>query len=201
MDEFQSTLWTVIRGARSGDEAALREFALKYRAPVVAYAARRGLRDEAEDIAQEVFLRLFQDGVLAKADPSKGRFRSLVLAVTRNVIGHHVERAKTKKRGGGRVQSLGDLDPAGSRDDDFDREWVSHLVEVALARLAKEHPSYHAALSASLEGRPYEGDSKNHLFRGRQKLAEYLRDQVRDYSTSRADYEEELRYLSGFLPK
>ena len=192
MSEFQSTLWTVIRGAGKGDEAALRDFVLKYRPPVLAYLVRRGFRAEAEDLAQEVFLRVFQDRVLLKADPSLGRFRSLLLSVTRHVLGHHVERELAKKR----VPPPPVPEP--STDEDFDREWVAHLIEVALARLAKEHPNYHEALRASLEGGT--PADYNHVARGKKKLAEYLKDQVRDYSASRAELDEELRFLSRFFP-
>ncbi len=212
MSDFQSTLWTLIRGADRGDEAALREFALKYRTPVVAYVTRRGFAREADDLAQEVFLRVFQDRVLSKADPSRGRFRSLLLSVTRHVIGHHVERQLARKRGAGEVGPLEGVEPAAPASDEaFDREWVGHLIEVALARLAREHPAYHEALrrflledasaaeAARALGRS-EQDVHNHLHRGRKKLADYLREQVRDYSSSRADYDEELDYLSRFFP-
>ena len=195
MSEFQSTLWTVIRGAGKGDEAALRDFVLKYRPPVLAYLARRGFRAEAEDLAQEVFLRVFQDRVLLKADPSLGRFRSLLLSVTRHVLGHHVERELAKKRVPPASSGAAE---AAKEDEDFDREWVSHLIEVALARLAKEHPNYHDALRASLDGKAAD---YTHVARGKKTLAEYLRDQVRDYSASRAELDEELRFLSKFFPR
>jgi RNA polymerase sigma factor (sigma-70 family) len=209
MTEFQSTLWTLVLKARDGNESALRDFTLKYRAPIIAYISRRGLAHEAEDLAQEVFLRFFKDGVLLKADPSKGRFRTLVLAVTKRVIGHHLEREHAKKRCGGSVQPLADIDVA-APDESFDREWVAHLVEVALARLAREHPNYHDALKRFLaDGQPYDviakalaisqGDVKNFVYRGKQKLIEYLRDQIRDYSGSQAEYDEEFTYLSKFF--
>lgn len=213
MSEFQSTLWTVIRGAGRGEERALREFVLKYRAPVAAYVARRGLAADAEDLAQEVFLRLLQDGVLSKADPSKGRFRSLLLAVTRHVVGHHLDRERAQKRGGGQVGSLEGIDVAQPDEDEpFDREWVAHLLEVALARLAREHANYHEAIrQALMEGKPWaeiaaamarsEGDVANYISRGKRKLVDYLRDQVRDYSASHQDYAEELRHLARFFPK
>ncbi len=213
MTDFQSTLWTVIRGAGRGDEASLREFVLKYRAPVAAYLARRGLSKDAEDLAQEVFLRLFQDRVLAKADPARGRFRSLLLAVTRHVVGHHLEKEHARKRGAGQVRPLEGIDVASPEpDESFDREWVAHLVEVALARLARDHPNYHEALRrALLEGKPWgeiaaalgksEGEVGNWIHRGRRKLVEYLQDEVRDYSLSRDDYAEELRHLGRFFPE
>lgn len=213
MSEFQSTLWTVIRSADQGDETALREFTLKYRPPVVSYITRHGLSSEAEDLAQEVFLRIFRDGVLSKADPSKGRFRSLILAVTRHVIGHHLERERSQKRGAGQVRPLGDLDVASQEPDEhFDREWVAHLIEVALARLARELPHYHDALRQFLmEGKPAaeiaramektDAEVYNYISRAKRKLVDYLQDEVRDYSTSRAAFDEELQYLSRFFPK
>jgi len=200
VNDFQSTLWTVIRGADRGEEAALREFALKYRGPIVAYIARRGLPNDAEDLTQEVFLRLLQDRVLAKADPSRGRFRSLLLAVTRHVISHHRERESAQKRGGGNVRGLENVDVSSQEpDESFDREWVGHLVEVALARLAREHPNYHEALRRSvLEGES--GIDHNLVHRGKKKVADYLREQIQEYSLSREDYEAELQYLSRFFP-
>jgi RNA polymerase sigma-70 factor (ECF subfamily) len=213
MSDFESTLWTLILEARAGQEHALRDFILRYRTPVVAYCARRGLASEAEDLAQEVFLRLFRDGVLLKADPSKGRFRNLLLAVTKHVIGNHLEREHAEKRGGGHVQPISDLDVAASEpaDDDFDREWVTHLLEKALARLAREHSNYHEALRQFLmDGRSYaeisktigksEGEIKNYIFRGKAKLTEFLKEEVREYSATHVEYDQEIQYLSRFLP-
>lgn len=212
MSEFQSTMWTVIRGARDGNDEALSRFVNTYRPPVVNFCRRRGLEADAEDLAQEVFLRLIMDGVLQKADPARGRLRSLVLAVTKRVIGHHLERRSAAKRGGGQVHSLGDLDVAATPPDaaEFDRDWVAHLVARALDRLAQEYPHYQVAVRAFfLENKSYaeiaaatgksEGDIKNHLHRGRQKLVELVRAEVRDYSASDDEYAEELRALSDTL--
>ena len=212
MNEFQSTLWTLIRGAGQGDEAALRAFVGRYRDPVAAYCRRRGFAADADDLAQEVLIRLLQDGVLRGADPARGRFRSLLLAVTKHVIGNHVERETAQKRGAGRVEPLADRDLAApAPDDDFDREWVAHLVRTALDRLAKERPQYHDALRQFLlEGRTYaeiakatgcaESDVKNRVFRGKGKLVAFLREAVKEYSESEKGYEEELAWLDRMMP-
>ena len=177
------------------------------------YCNRRGFASEAEDLSQEVFIRLLQQGVLLKVDKTHGRFRSLLRAVTRHVIGHHVERATALKRGAGRVQPLGEIDLAGPGEEDpaFDREWVAHLLEVALTRLETEHPNYHQAVKGYLlEGKTYaeiaeaSGVStqslKNHIHRGRNKLIGYLREQVRDYCQSHAEYEDELGLIGQLFP-
>ena len=210
---FESTLWTVIRRARDGEEDALQRFVRSYGPAIVSYLVRRGFGREAEDLAQEVFLRVFRAGLLDSADPSKGRFRNLILAVTRNVLGNHVERQLAAKRGGGKVVPLEDAAVApDGEDDSFAREWVTHLLARAFERLAREHPAYHEALRAFLlEGKTYaeiqarsghpETTIKNHVHRGKRKLAEYVRDEVREYSASREDYEEELASLARFLPE
>ncbi len=205
-------MWTLIQGAREGNEDALQDFVRRYRAPVIAYCTRRGFRAEAEDLSQEVFLRLFKERLLFKADPSRGRFRSLLIAITRHVIGNHVERATAKKRGGGKVLPLGGIDVASPTDDEeFDRDWVAHLIELALDRLAREHANYHEALQRFLmAGQSYAeieaetgksaGELKNHIYRGKQKLIQYLRELVRDYAASRSEYDEELQHLAHFFP-
>ena len=212
MSEFQSTLWTLIIDARKGNEKAFETFVMKYRPPVLAFCTRKGMASEAEDLAQEVFTRVFNDGILAKADRSKGRFRSLLLVVTKHVIGNHLERIRAKKRGGGQVQPLGEIDVADPVEEpDFDREWVSHLIESSLVRLSESNPNYHEALRRFLiDGESYaviapamgksEGEIKNYIHRGKAKLVQYLQEDVLEYSRTHGEYEEELRHLSQYLP-
>jgi RNA polymerase sigma-70 factor (ECF subfamily) len=210
---FPATRWTVVGAARDGDEEAVREFLERYRRPVVRFLAQRGAGDEADDLAQEVFLRLFADGVLAKADPDRGRFRSLVLAVARNVLGHHLRRRQALKRGEGKVVSLGEHDPAQAQEEDpaFDREWLLRLLQLALARLEQAHPNYHEAIRRFLlEGQDQPSvaqamgcatrDVKNYVYRGRRKLAAFVRDEVRNYTTSAREFEEELEALARLFP-
>ena len=81
------------------------------------------------------------------------------------------------------------MNPPAAADDAFDREWVAHLIAVALARLAGSHPRYHEALRRFLiDGQSYAeiaaetgrkpGDLKNDIYRGRAKLVAFLRDEV-----------------------
>ena len=95
-----ATRWTLIGAARGGDAGAQRLFADKYRGPVLAYLRRRGLDADAEDVTQEVFLRLFRGGVLDRATESGGRFRDLLLAVTKHTLTDHWRAAGAVKRGG-----------------------------------------------------------------------------------------------------
>jgi RNA polymerase sigma factor (sigma-70 family) len=208
---FETTLWSLIRDAREGHESRFAQFVERYRPAVVRFLVRRGLADDAEDLAQEVFLRLVRDQVLTRADPGRGRFRSLLLAVTRNVLGHHLERERAAKRGMACTEPLGARDPAEPAEtDEFDRQFVSRLIELALDRLRREHPHYFEALRNDLLDAHHEAQPDastvppqvryNHRSRGRRKLIEYLKSEVRDYSASHPEYEEELGYLSRFFP-
>lgn len=212
MSQFPSTMWTVIEEARRGVPDALERFVLGYRAPVLAYLRRRGFAAEAEDLAQEIFIRFLMDGVLSRVDPRKGRFRHLLLAVTRHVAGHHVERGMAKKRGAGQVEALGAREIAAREEDpDFDEEWMSHLLERALARLAKDNTRYHDVLRLSVEGLIHEeiggrlglswGQVKDALHRAKKKLAGFVQEEIRAYSTSEADFSSEIESLGRYLPR
>jgi RNA polymerase sigma-70 factor (ECF subfamily) len=209
---FETTLWTVVRNARAGGPDAATTLVARYRDPVRRWLRARGLSDaDADDLAQETFVRLFAEGVLAKADPAKGRFRSLLLAVARNVVLHHREREGAQKRGAGRVVPLADLDVAArDRDADFDREWVAHLIQVALDRLEKENANYFRAVKLALVEqqshreiaaamKKTEDEVRNYVSRGRAKLIDLLHDEIRAYSSSGEEYEDEVKYLSQFF--
>jgi RNA polymerase sigma-70 factor (ECF subfamily) len=192
-----------------------------YRPAVVRFARKRGFDPEAaEDVAQEVFLRIFDDRVLERADEARGRFRCLLLAVANHVMGHHRRRAKTVKRGGGRAPvsldatalSIDDALAHPAADADFDQAWIGSLVETALGRLRVEHPSYHECLRAFiLEERDQrsiarslgktETAVRNAILRGRAKLGEILRDLIRGYSSSLSEFEDEVRYVARLLPE
>jgi RNA polymerase sigma-70 factor (ECF subfamily) len=210
---FQSTMWTMVRQAKAGGEAAVTALVGRYREPVRRYILRRGFSDaDADDLSQEVFLRLFEDRVLDKADPARGRFRSLLLAVARHVVLHHREREGAQKRGAGRVVPL-DADTvvaSRERDADFDREWVATLIQSALERLQRENANYYQALTLALFGQKShreiaesmgktEDEVRNYVSRGRAKLVENLHDAIREYASSGEEYEDEVRYLSEYF--
>lgn len=205
---LSATHWSVIEAARAGDEAAMEALFAKYRPAVVAYLARAGFAADAEDLGQEVFLRLFRGGL--RADASLGAFRSLVFTITRNVVRNHLEAAGAKKRAATLVP-FDEAAVAAPAPDGFDQEWLVRLVEVALQRLAVEHPNYHRALRLFLlEGQPQArvaellgqtvATVKNHVHRGKQAIIDYVREEVLAYSGTRAAYVVELEALARLLP-
>ena len=134
---FPTTIWTTIHRAGEQDSSALQRVAERYRQPVLEHIRRRGFQgNDAEDVCQDVFVRVLQGGVLAKADPERGRFRSLMLSVTTHVI---LDRYRKR-----RDVPVEDIDTTSHElTDAFDRTWALHLTEQAIERLRDEGSPYY----------------------------------------------------------
>ncbi|MEZ6187878.1 MAG: RNA polymerase sigma factor [Planctomycetota bacterium] len=209
---LHTTRWTLIDAAKRGDERALEALLERYRAPILGYLRSCGLTAaDAEDVAQEVFLRLYQR-VLPSAEATRGRFRSLLLKVTQNAFLDRARRLQAQKRGGGQAPlSLEEAQlPALQPHDVFDREWLGNLLARSLSRLEREHPHYYAALDAVHLQRLSYADAaarlevsetavRNHAHRGKQKVHAYLRAEVRHYAADRSEHETEITLLQRLL--
>ncbi len=189
---FPTTIWTTIRQAGQDDSEALEQFAENYRRPVLQFIRKKGfLEQEAQDICQDVFLRLLNGRVLAKADGNRGRFRSLLLAVTSHVI---LDRLRKRKE-----PPLGDeICPVEEpeKNDEFDRTWVLYLAEQAMAELRTESAHYYRILADHLEGHKQD---RNKLWIARSKLSALIRAAIAKTCSSHREFEEEVAYLSRYL--
>ena len=101
---FETTRWSLIlsgAGLGSGDgeiRQALAELCQIYWRPIFFFIARRGY--SAEDLTQDFFVRILRSDWLQKADPARGRFRSLLLKSLQNFLNDAVDRSSSRKRGG-----------------------------------------------------------------------------------------------------
>lgn len=184
---YPTTIWTRILEAGAQDTVALEDFGQQYRAPVLEHIRARGFADEAEDLCQEVFLRVFQGGVLAKADRKRGRFRSLLRSVT-----SHVLLDRLRKRRDVPVEEL-EVEEA---EPEFDQVWAWHLTEKALERMSAEGSTYYDVLRGHLDGVKQD---RNRLWIARRKLTEHIRREVASTCSSQEDFEQELAYLAPYL--
>ena len=158
--QFSTTRWSVVLAcADSGIESAaardgLSELCRTYWRPIFAYICRRGYStQDAEDLTQDFFSSLLQGPLLKRADPERGRFRSLLLKALQDFLGHATEKLQTHKRGGGvkfvswddwmaeapsqlsiSAQALNFWSP----EQLFDLRWAATVVEQALRRLREE---------------------------------------------------------------
>jgi RNA polymerase sigma factor (sigma-70 family) len=88
----------------AGEETAhkaLAELCKIYWRPVFAFICRRGYSvPDAQDLTQDFFLMVLEGNLLKRADPSRGRFRSLLLKALQNFLVDDTIRKRARKRGG-----------------------------------------------------------------------------------------------------
>jgi len=158
--QFNTTRWSVVLScADSGIESAasrdaLSELCKTYWRPIFAYICRRGYSThDAEDLTQDFFTSVLQGPLLERADPDRGRFRSLLLKALQDFLGHANEKLRANKRGGGMkfvswddwmAEAPSQLSISAhalnswSPEQVFDLRWAATVVEQALRRLREE---------------------------------------------------------------
>jgi RNA polymerase sigma factor (sigma-70 family) len=153
-ERFRTTQWSVVlaAGRRSSPDArdALATLCQVYWYPLYAYVRRKGHSpNDAQDLTQDFFARLLEKNVAGKADRTRGRFRSFLLASLNHFLAKEWRRAGARKRGDGRVALSLDLAGGESRyilepaheltaEKIYERRWALTLLEQTLAKLHDE---------------------------------------------------------------
>ena len=161
---FHTTHWSLILSSlevEPGDRQAreaLAQICRTYWRPVFAFICRKGHRiPDAQDLTQDFFMMLLKGNLLKRADRSRGRFRSLLLAALQNFLIDAHDKSRAQKRGG-EVQFVAWDDwmaeapsqlsiPAAAIDHWpaeilFDVRWAATVAERALRRLLEECESH-----------------------------------------------------------
>ena len=218
---FKSTIWTLVQRAKR-DPAALSQILEMYRPPILNFILAKGRSLDAEDLTQEVFIRVCRPGFLETVEASKGKFRTLLLTVTKRVIIDNDRIEKAAIRGGGnrgvslekmREESSG-FDPAEKVEEDpeFDLLWVQNLVRQGLLKYQAEckakgsqyYSMFHDHVLSNKDqnevartyGRKIQ-DVKNAIHKTREKLRQFVEELVRDYAV--AGFTEEMALISRYL--
>lgn len=208
---FQTTSWTLVRSVRN--LKALDALITLYWKPLYFFVRQKGEDNEtAKDIVQSFLTSLLSKQTLLKADASRGRFRTFLLAALQNFMKDRARNASREKRGGG--QNIVSLDfSTGERDYTLqvqagespetvlNRAWARCLWEDALARLTGQ-PSHLEAFKMYLEGSDYkaitqktgltESAAKTGVHRLRAQLRGLITEQLRPTALSDEDLEEEV---------
>jgi RNA polymerase sigma factor (sigma-70 family) len=231
---FATTQWSQVLRAGRGTSPASREALARlceaYWYPLYAYVRREGYdAQEAENLTQEFFARLLEKNYLRLADPSRGRFRSFMLASLRHFLSNERDRERAVKRGGrvtivsfeietaeGRY-SLEPRDPE-TPERVFERRWALTLLERTLLRLREEFQAVgKQKLFARLEGYltgdeetlPYadlaadlgmtEGAIKVTVHRLRRRFGALLREEIGETVADPEEVDDEIRELFRVL--
>jgi len=151
---FTTTHWSVVleAGARSSADSqrALESLCAAYWSPLYAYVRRR-VSDvhDAQDLTQAFFAELLQKNYVGSATPERGRFRAFLLTALKHFLSKQWDKAKAKKRGGGRptipldfasADSRCPIEPAGglTPEELYDRRWAQTLLDQVMARLERQ---------------------------------------------------------------
>ena len=230
-DQFLTTRWSVVLAATGEDSAAraaLERLCHESWQPLYAFARRWGLGPEdAEDATQSFFAALTNAGLLAGADPARGKLRTFFLAAFQRDLVDFKKATRREKRGGGRVVSLDQLaaeeriaaEPAASAQEIFDRAWALEVLDAAVARLEQNYATTeragqfaalrpfltddadYGALCAVLSLTP--AAARQAVHRLRERLGRALRDEIGGtlFEPTDATVDEELAALKTALAR
>jgi len=227
---FTTTHWSVVLSARKRkspqSERALAALCETYWFPLYAYVRRSGYSShDAQDLTQDFFAQLLEKDFLKDVDHRRGKFRSFLLAALKHYLGHQRERARAKKRGGGRAPFSLDFNDAENRyhlepqdpatpERLYQRRWALTLLDRVVGRLEDENVRAGKAetfaglkefLTAGRESRPYgrvaeslgttEGAVKVAVHRLRRRYRELLKEEIAQTVADPAEIDDELREL------
>ena len=137
----QLTPWTLILSAQ-GPEAdpvlrreCLATLYILYHKPILKFFRRLGFADP-DDLTQDLFLRILEKNLIDYPDRERGRFRSWLKTVARNVA-RDVWRAHAKQRPPPDPEQPPPVDHDGP-EAEFDRLWARETLDAALAAFQRE---------------------------------------------------------------
>ncbi len=225
-----TTRWSRVLLARDLESADAREalagLCTDYWRPLYYFARRKGHGPEdAQDLTQGFIMQLLASNSMARADQSKGRFRTFLISAFSNHIANHVRDQTAQKRGGHQVpaslhdEGIESSYAAQAKDwltpeRQYEKSWALALLERVMQRLGQEYSvAGRQALYEKLQphlagggGRPgyaglgqelgmSEGAINVAVHRMRKRYGQYLREEIAATVTSSDEVEDELRHL------
>lgn len=227
---FNTTRWSVVESAAAPDTlsaaTAMEQLCKTYWPAVYGYARCTGSSpDDALDLAQGFFEKVIAGGYFARADRSRGRCRSFLLASFKHYFLNEKARANAVRRGG-RVafipldQSTAEtqlrIEPVDndSPDKAFERQWALALLDEVMSALRERYAkagegalfdALQPCLAAGRDRLAYaelgaavglsEGAVKVAVHRLRKRYRELLRRKAADTLSDARAAEDELQYL------
>lgn len=178
----------LVEAFRAGEEAAFTALVKKYQQHVFNLIFRHsGPRVEAEDLAQEVFLKVYSN---LKNFQGRASFRTWLYRIALNVCIDHARRRKLRRMlslesmsewAQGRL-SLRKASVSSSPHGDMEKRDLQTQLQTALAQLPEEFRQ--PLVLRDMEGLDYDeiasitgtqlGTVKSRIYRGRQRLRELL---------------------------
>lgn len=229
-EKFATTRWSVVNSASHNSspdaQVALEALCQAYWFPLYAYVRKRVVNiEEANDLTQAFFERLLEKNYLAEANPDRGLFRSFLITAFKHFLSKEWEKARAKKRGGGRVELSLDFDEGDSRishepssdltpDQIYEQQWAITLLGRVMNRLQSEYDDAGKQeqfdqlkdfIIGQYSEKTYsdvaetlsttEAAMKMTAHRMRRRYRELLRDEIADVVATPEDVDDEIRNL------
>jgi RNA polymerase sigma factor (sigma-70 family) len=178
------------------DEAVWSEFYNMYWRAIYGYAVRFGMpHNDAADIVQEVFVKLFRRLPSFDYDRRKGRFLGWVKTITRTTVIDFFRRLNARVEGQNRVEPdargvspLDNMaDPKAATDTDrWEAAWERSLLTLALERIRErvKAENFEAFRLYALENEPADevatalGISRNTVFIAKSRILQMLKAEI-----------------------
>lgn len=232
--QFATTQWSLIAAAADPtaepNRVALEQLCQQYWQPLYAWLRQSGRsHEDAEDLVQSFLLEIIDSGRVERADPSRGRFRTFLLASLKNFCANWRRGEQALKRGGGLERVSLHLARAGESwagepsdqetpDRQFDRNWALCLIDNSLQRVAarseaKGRGDLFNRLKPFLTGAD-DAESQQQiaadlgltvgalrvaLHRWREELRQAIREEIRQTVLDDREMDEELAHLLSVL--
>ena len=157
MTSFPTTRPSLLVRIRSRDDQdAWGEFVEIYAPLIHSYARRRGLQEaDAANLTQDVLGSVMKNAERFEYDPSRGRFRSWLLTVTRNRVNDFFSGLKRQTRGSGDtvVRSVLEQEP-GRDEEDWNEDYRHRLFHWVAEKIRAEfqETTWQAFWKTAVEG-------------------------------------------------
>jgi RNA polymerase sigma-70 factor (ECF subfamily) len=215
---FPPTSWTLVRSSQN--LKALNSLVSVYWKPLYFFVRQQGYPNEtSKDIIQEFLKTLMERGSLRRADPTRGRFRTFLLASLSNFLKDRAKAESRLKRGGdqtifsldfvrGEREYVREAARGESPETILNRAWAYSLWRHAIEEL-KGDPAHLDAFRGYLADESYETicartglsepAAKTAVHRLKAQLREIVMGHLRETAASEEDLEVELAEFLALL--
>lgn len=187
---FRTRESLLLRLKHDGDEAAWQEFHSIYGRLIFGYSLHFNIGyAEAEDIVQEVCIKVFRQIGRFEYSPDRGRFRGWLKTITHNTVIDYLRRRQNRARKAEAYRTHLEINgKAGGADADaiWNREWEKALYETAMERVRERvgEETYRIFRSYVIENEPVRDVARettldaNAIYAVKHRVMRYIREEV-----------------------
>jgi len=204
-------MWTNLGKIKHGQKDLFNDMIRKYQQPIAKFLMLRGFKIyEAEDICQETFIQITSDNFLSQADKDKGKFRSLILSVVKNLSYNYLKKNNSRKK---KETAAMESSTDHMTDESFNECWAFNIIQDALDKLKaisqeSKVPYYDIIYLRFFDNLSFEDiriklglgekELRNHTKYANRKIKCIILDLIKQYCSSLDEFQHEVQSLSKY---